>query len=92
MSKLKSIMHNRTGGHLADRRRTCFDCIHVLPAFSANEVACEVYTYKYARYGVQKRASMLPGVANDCTLFQAMTPEEKSVSERKFREFYKQLK
>ncbi|MBM3261961.1 MAG: hypothetical protein FJY97_00800 [candidate division Zixibacteria bacterium] len=92
MSKLKSIMHNRTGGHLADQRRTCFDCVHVLPDFSASEVTCEIYTYKAIRYKVNKKGAIPPTFANECPFFKAMTAEEKTVSERKFREFYKQLK
>jgi hypothetical protein len=92
MSKLKSIMQNRTQGHLSDQRRSCFDCVHVLPAWNSSEVTCEVYTFKYTRYNVRKKSAVPPAFANECTFFQAMTPEEKEASERKFREFYKRLK
>ena len=92
MSKLKSVMQNRTHGHLGDQKKSCFDCIHVLPAFNANEVTCEVYTYKNIRYKVQRIGSMAPEHANICPFFQAMTTEEKTASEQKVRAFYKQLK
>lgn len=92
MSKLKSLMEQRTKGHLGEHSKTCFDCVHVLPALTSDEVTCEVYTFKYERYGVPRKASLRPSFANSCAYYQAMTPEEKAVSERKFREFYKRLK
>jgi hypothetical protein len=84
-------MHNRTGGRLGDQRKSCYDCIHVLPAINGSEVMCEIYTFKFTRYNVRKRGSLDPGTANDCSFFQPMTPEEKTASEKKFREFYQKL-
>lgn len=92
MSKLKSIMENRTKGSLVnDRRKSCYDCVHVLPGMHGDEVTCEIYTFKYKRYDVHKKGSVLPSFANECAFFKAMTPDEKAASERKFREFYKRL-
>ena len=48
MSKLKSIMHNRTHGHLGETRRTCSDCVHVMPGMRGDEVTCEIYTFKHS--------------------------------------------
>ena len=92
MSKLKSIMENRTRGHLADQRKSCYDCVHVLPGMKGDEVTCEIYTYKNERYNVPIKGAVSPEFANGCSLFEAMTPREKEISERKFREFYSQLK
>ena len=41
MSKLKSIMNNRTHGHLGEQRKTCSDCVHVMPGIRGDEVTCE---------------------------------------------------
>jgi hypothetical protein len=91
MSKLKSIMHNRTHGHLGEQRRSCSDCIHVMPATRGDEVTCEIYTFKHEAYNVPKRSALSPAFANDCGFYQAMTPVQKAESERKFREFFKRL-
>lgn len=92
MSKLKSIMGNRTRGHLGEQRKSCYDCVHVLPGMSGDEVTCEIYSFKYDRYHVRKKGAVSPTFANECSFFKAMTPEEKAASERKFRAFYQQLK
>ena len=92
MSKLKSIMEQRTRGGLTDHHRTCYECIHVLPGLNSEEVTCEVYTFKNERYHVPRKASIRPAYAKDCTFFQAMTPEQKAESAQKFREYYKRLK
>ncbi len=92
MSKLKSIMHNRTHGHLGEQRRSCSDCIHVMPATRGDEVTCEIYTFKHEAYNVPKRSALSPAFANDCGFYQAMTLVQKAESERKFREFFKRLK
>jgi len=92
MSKLKSIMHNRTHGHLGETRRDCSDCVHVMPGMRGDEVTCEIYTFKHQAYKVPRRSSLSPAFANDCGFYQAMTPVQKAESERKFREFYKRLK
>lgn len=91
MSKLKSIIEQRSSG-LTAHPKTCYDCIHVLPGMNSEEVTCEVYTFKYERYQVPRKASIRPSFANTCPFYKAMTPDEKAVSERKFREFYKRLK
>ncbi len=92
MSKLKSIMQNRTQGHLGEQQRNCSDCVHVMPGMTGDEVTCEIYTFKYEVYKVRRRNSISPGFANDCGYYQAMTPVQKAESKRKFREFYKRLK
>ena len=93
MSKLKSIMEYRTKGHLADQRKSCFDCVHVRPGMQqADEVTCEIYTFKNDQYNVPKKVSIPPAFASGCTFFKAMTLAEKEASEQKFREFYKRLK
>ena len=92
MSKLKSIMHNRTHGHLGEYRKSCSDCAHVMPGLKGDEVTCRVYTFQYQRYNVQRKSTLSPDFANGCHFYQQMTPVEKAESERKFRAFYKRLK
>ena len=92
MSKLKSVMENRTKGNLTGgQKRSCYDCLHVLPGMHGDEVTCEIYTFKYERYRVRKMSAVSPSFADGCDFFQAMTPEQKDASERKFKEFYKRL-
>lgn len=92
MSKLKSIMHNRTHGHLGEIKKSCSDCAHVMPGMTGDEVTCEIYTFKFQEYNVRRKNSISPGFANQCTHYRLMTPVEKAESERKFKEFYKRLK
>jgi hypothetical protein len=92
MSKLKSIIEQRTKAPLTGQRKSCFDCVHVLPSVNADEVTCEIYTFKYEQYQVARKRALRPSFANTCPFYQAMTPEEKTISERKFREFYKRLR
>lgn len=93
MSKLKSLIEQRAQGPLTGRqRKTCFDCVHVLPGPTGNEVTCEVYTFKYERYGVRRMGAIAPSFAHECAFYKAMTPEEKTTAAQKFREFYRRLR
>ena len=91
MSKLKSIMNNRTHGHLGEQRKTCYDCVHVMPGIRGDEVTCKIYTFKYQQYNVRRKNALSPDAANDCNFYQLMTPVEKLELERKFRAYYSQL-
>ena len=92
MSKLQPIMYSRTHGHLGGQRKSCSDCVHVMPGMQGDDVTCKIYTFKYQEYNVRKNNSLSPDSANDCSFYQLMTPVEKAESERKFREYYKRLK
>jgi len=92
MSKLKSIMNNRMHGHLGEQRRNCFDCVHVMPSTSVDEVTCAIYTFRHREYNVPRRSALSPAFANDCGFYQAMTPVQKAELERKFKEYYKRLR
>jgi hypothetical protein len=59
MSKLKSIMYNRTHGHLGEQRKSCSDCVHVMPGMQGDDVTCKIYTFKYQEYNVRKNNSLL---------------------------------
>ena len=92
MSKLKSIMENRIHGNLGgEQRKMCYDCLHVLPGMQGDEVTCEIYTFKNVRYGVRKMGAVSPNFAEDCEFYEAMDADQKAASERKFKEFYRQL-
>lgn len=90
MSKLKSIM-NRAHRHLGENRKSCSDCVHVMPGMTGDDVTCKIYTFKYQEYNVHRKSALSPDSANSCNFYQLMTPVEKAESERKFREYYKQL-
>ena len=92
MSKLKSIMENRTKGNLTGgQKKSCYDCLHVLPGMHGDEVTCEINTFKYERYRIRKMGAVSPSFAEGCEFYEAMTPDQKHASERKFKEFYKRL-
>ena len=92
MSKLKSIMQNRSHGHLGENNLSCSDCVHVMPALRGDEVTCEISTFKNQENNVPRRSSLSPSFANECRFYKAMTPLQRKDSERKFREFYKRIK
>ena len=60
MSKLKSIMNNRTHGHLGEQRKTCSACVHVMLGIRGDEVTCEIDTFKYQQYNVCRKTYFHP--------------------------------
>jgi|APSaa5957512535_1039671.scaffolds.fasta_scaffold265697_1 hypothetical protein len=92
MSKLKSIMENWTKGNLGGGQgKSCYDCLHVMPGLTGDEVTCEIYTFKNERFGVPHMGGVPPNFAIRCEFYEEMDADQKATSEMKFKEFYKKL-
>ena len=60
MSKLKSIMKNRTHGHLGEQRKTCSDCVHVMLGIRGDQPTFEIDTFKHQQNYVRGKTHFHP--------------------------------